>query len=127
MERLARCRGRDCELGYTSEGPHRDDLRVLLGGVDLRRFGSAGQARAAMITLKLGKLSLLGKDRGEAPLFLLDDFDTDLDDARMAALGSYLKRAGCQVLLATPKEDAPGRIGEVALTLRMDGGVARAA
>jgi DNA replication and repair protein RecF len=126
-ERLTRCRARDQELGYTSEGPHRDDLRVLLEGVDLRRFGSAGQARAAMITLKLGKVSLLSKKRGEAPLFLLDDFDTDLDDARMTALGGYLKRAGCQVLLATPKDDAPGRIGEVALTLRMDGGVARAA
>jgi len=126
-ERLARCRGRDRELGYTSEGPHRDDLRVELEGVDLRRFGSAGQVRAAMIALKLGKLSLLREERGEAPLFLLDDFDTDLDDARMEALVGYLRGAEFQTVVATSKEEVIGRIGVAALTVRMDDGVARAA
>jgi DNA replication and repair protein RecF len=126
-ERLARCRGRDRELGHTSEGPHRDDLRVELEGVDLRRFGSAGQVRAAMIALKLGKLSLLREGRGEAPLFLLDDFDTDLDDARMEALAAYLKGAGFQALVATSKQEVIGRIGEVALALRMEDGAARVA
>jgi DNA replication and repair protein RecF len=126
-ERLATCRGRDRELGYTSEGPHRDDLRVELKGVDLRRFGSAGQVRAAMIALKLGKLSLLREERGEAPLFLLDDFDTDLDDARMEALVGYLRRAEFQTVVATSKEEVIGRIGAAALRIRMDDGVARAA
>jgi DNA replication and repair protein RecF len=126
-ERLERCRGRDRELGHTSEGPHRDDLRVELDGADLRRFGSAGQVRAAMIALKLGKLSLLGEASGEAPLFLLDDFDTDLDDARMAALIGYLEGVGCQVLLATSKEGTSGRIGWVELLLRVENGVARPA
>jgi DNA replication and repair protein RecF len=126
-ERLARCRGRDRELRHTSEGPHRDDLRVELNAVDLRRFGSAGQVRAAMIALKLGKLSLMREEVGEAPLFLLDDFDTDLDDTRLAALAGYLQRAGSQVLLATSKEGVIGRIRVAELTLRMDDGVARAA
>lgn len=126
-DRLARCRGRDRELGYTSEGPHRDDLRVELEGVDLRRFGSAGQVRAAMIALKLGKLSLLREERGEAPLFLLDDFDTDLDDARMEALAGHLKAADFQTVVATSKEEVIDRIGVAALKVRMDGGAARAA
>jgi len=126
-DRLARCRGRDRELGYTSEGPHRDDLRVELEGVDLRRFGSAGQVRAAMIALKLGKLSLLREERGEAPLFLLDDFDTDLDDARMEALAGHLKGAEFQTVVATSKEEVIDRIGVAALKVRMDDGVARAA
>jgi DNA replication and repair protein RecF len=126
-ERLARCRGRDRELGYTSEGPHRDDLRVELEGVDLRRFGSAGQVRAAMIALKLGKLSLLREERGEAPLFLLDDFDTDLDDARMEALAGHLRGAEFQTVVATSKEEVIDRIGGAALRIRMEDGVARAA
>jgi len=126
-ERLERCRGRDRELGHTSEGPHRDDLRVELDGADLRRFGSAGQVRAAMIALKLGKLSLMGEELGEAPLFLLDDFDTDLDDDRMAALTGYLEGVGCQVLLATSKEGTSGRMGRAELLLHVKDGVARPA
>jgi DNA replication and repair protein RecF len=126
-ERVARCRGRDRELGYTSEGPHRDDLSVELNGIDLRRFGSAGQVRAAMIALKLGKLSLLEDERGEAPLFLMDDFDTDLDDARMEAVAGFLERAQCQAVIATSKEDVVGRLDVANLKLRMVDGVAEAA
>ena len=125
-DRIARCRGRDREMGHTTEGPHRDELSVELDGVDLRKFGSAGQVRAAMIALKLGKLSLLREERGEAPLFLMDDFDTDLDDARMEALAGYLGRAGCQALIATSKEDWIGRLTVAELELRMKDGVARA-
>jgi DNA replication and repair protein RecF len=124
-ERVHRCRGRDRELGHTSEGPHRDELAVELNGVDLRRFGSAGQVRAAMISLKLGKLSLLGSERGEAPLFLMDDFDTDLDDTRMEALAGYLSRAGSQAVVATSKEDWIGRLEAAEMELRIESGVAR--
>jgi len=123
-ERLERCRGRDRELGHTSEGPHRDDLKVSFSEVDLRKFGSAGQVRAAMIALKLGKLSLIGEERGESPLFLLDDFDTDLDDVRMAAVADYLQRAGSQAVIATSKEDVFGRTEVAELKLRMKQGVA---
>ncbi len=127
MDRVANCRDRDRELGHTSEGPHRDELAVELNGVDLRRFGSAGQVRAAMIALKLGKLSLLSDERGDAPLFLMDDFDTDLDDARMGALAAHLGRAGSQAVVATSKEEVLGRIGAAELKLRMQDGEVRVA
>jgi len=126
-DRIARCRGRDLELRHTSEGPHRDELLVELDGVDLRRFGSAGQVRAAMIALKLGKLSLLRQARGEAPVFLMDDFDTDLDEARMAALIEHLRDAGLQSVVATSKEEWAARIAGAELKLRMIEGAARAA
>ena len=126
-DRLARCRGRDLELRHTSEGPHRDELLVELDGVDLRRFGSAGQVRAAMITLKLGKLSLLRAERGEAPVFLMDDFDTDLDEARMAALIEHLGDAGLQSVVATSKEAWATRTIGAELKLRMIDGAAQAA
>ncbi len=126
-DRLARCRGRDLELRHTSEGPHRDELLVELDGVDLHRFGSAGQVRAAMITLKLGKLSLLRAERGEAPVFLMDDFDTDLDEARMAAVIDHLADAGLQSVVATSKDTWAGRIVAAELKLRMIEGEAQAA
>ena len=126
-ERLDRGRQRDVEMGHTCEGPHRDEVQVELNGVDLRRFGSGGQVRAAMITLKLGKLALLREERGEPPLFLMDDFDSDLDDGRMAALAGYLHNGGFQTLVATSKESQAGRIGVSFMKLRMEKGVARAA
>jgi len=126
-ERLATGRKRDLALGHTTSGPHRDDLVVELDGMDLRKFGSAGQVRGGMIALKLGKLSLLREGRGESPLFLMDDFDTDLDEVRASALADFLRQGDFQALVATSKETLVGRLGAVDRRLRMEDGAARAA
>lgn len=125
--KLGEGRTRDLQLGHTGHGPHRDELRVDLEGVDLRRFGSAGQVRAAMIALKLGKLSLLGEDRGESPIFLMDDFDSDLDEVRASALAAYLHEGGFQALVATSKEGMAGRLGVPFERLIMSDGSVREA
>ncbi len=120
-------RARDREVGHTCRGPHRDDVTVELDGVDLRRFGSAGQVRSAMIALKLGKLSLLEKKRGEVPIFLMDDFDSDLDEVRAAALADYLRRGGFQALVATSKEGMADRIGAPFSKILLSEGTAKEA
>jgi DNA replication and repair protein RecF len=124
---IADARSRDLALGHTSVGPHRDDLVVELDGIDLRKYGSAGQVRASMVGLKLSKLSLLREAHGEPPLFLMDDFDTDLDEIRAAAVADFLRQGGFQALVATSKETLVGRLGVAAELLRMSEGVARAA
>jgi DNA replication and repair protein RecF len=124
---LAQARSRDRELGHTSLGPHRDDLQIELDGVDLRRYGSAGQVRAAMIALKLAKISLLREERGQSPVFLMDDFDTDLDEVRASVLADFLHRGGFQTLVATSKETLVGRLGVAFARVVMEGGVARTA
>jgi DNA replication and repair protein RecF len=101
-------------------------MRVELEGADLRSYGSAGQVRAAMISLKLAKLSLLREERGEAPLFLMDDFDSDLDEARAKAVAEHLHEGGFQTLAASSKENLIGQLGVSFSRLRMDEGVARA-
>jgi DNA replication and repair protein RecF len=123
-EVLERGRDQDLALGYTRRGPHRDELRVDLGGVDLRRFGSAGQVRAAMVALKLAKLSLLHDDRGEAPLFLMDDFDSHLDEVRAAELAGHLHQEGFQALVATSKEGLADRFGVAFTKLILQSGTA---
>lgn len=123
-ERLASWRQRDLALGHTSRGPHRDDLRVELDGIDLRRFGSAGQVRAAMVALKLGKLSLFQEEHGDPPLFLMDDFDTDLDEVRASALADFLRQGGFQALVATSKATLSGHLGAARTKLRMKAGAA---
>ena len=100
---------------------------VELDGVDLRKYGSAGQIRASMICLKLSKLSLLRETHGEPPLFLMDDFDTDLDEVRASAVADFLRQGGFQALVATSKETLVSRLGVEARLLRMTDGVARAA
>jgi DNA replication and repair protein RecF len=126
-EALEKKRRRDQALGFTSEGPHRDDLDAELDGVDLRKFGSAGQLRAAMIALCAGKLNLLRDERREAPLFLMDDFDSDLDEQRTRSLVEFLRDGGFQTLLATSKDGFVDRLGVPFRRIRMEGGLARAA
>ena len=122
LEALVRNREHDKTVGYTGRGPHRDDLVIELDGVDLRRFGSAGQVRGAMIALKFGKLNLLQQARGEPPLLLLDDFDSDLDECRATAVAGFLNDGGFQALVATSKEAMTDRLGVDFAKIRIHGG-----
>ena len=69
----------DIRLGSTTKGPHRDDLRFDLGGVDLRKFGSQGQQRTAALSLKLSEVTMMEKETGEKPVLLLDYVLSELD------------------------------------------------
>lgn len=84
--RLAETADKELWNGQTLVGPHRDDLRFLLGGRDLAVFGSRGQQRTAILALKLGELDLLARNDGVAPLLLLDDVFSELDPERRAHL-----------------------------------------
>lgn len=102
---LEKNRERDIGLGFTASGPHRDDLTVEMDGTDLRKFGSAGQVRGAMVAMKLAKLARLQEDLEESPIFVMDDFDSDLDEERAAILAKYLHTGGFQAIVATSKEE----------------------
>jgi len=76
----------DLRRGTTSIGPHRDDLRLLLGGQDARGYGSQGQQRTAVVSLKLAEAELVARRTGERPVLLLDDVLSELDLERRGAL-----------------------------------------
>ena len=76
----------DLRRGVTSVGPHRDDLRVLLGGRDARGYASQGQQRTAVVSLKLAEAELVARRTGERPVLLLDDVLSELDLERRGAL-----------------------------------------
>ena len=76
----------DLRRGSTSVGPHRDDVRVLLDGQDARSYGSQGQQRTAVVSLKLAEAALIERRTGERPVLLLDDVLSELDGERRAAL-----------------------------------------
>ena len=88
---------RDLRSGSTSIGPHRDDVLLALNGDDVRVFGSQGQQRTAVLSLKLAQLEILRKERGEAPVLLLDDVFSELDQRRQQML--VIAVQGCQTFL----------------------------
>ena len=67
-------------------GPHRDDVGLALDGISLSDYGSQGQQRTAVLALKIAEYAVLHERCGEAPLLLLDDVLSELDDTRATAL-----------------------------------------
>jgi DNA replication and repair protein RecF len=74
--------GEEIDRGMTLSGPHRDDLRFLVGGVDMCTYGSRGQQRTIAVSLKLAELEFIRSETGEEPILLLDDVMSELDEER---------------------------------------------
>ena len=77
---------KDMEVGYTTIGPHRDDIKILLNGKDSKIFASQGQRRSIVLAIKLGELELFEKELGDKPIFVLDDVFSELDSGRQKKL-----------------------------------------
>ena len=117
---LAAHREEDIRRQTTSFGPHRDDLSILLSGMDMRSFASQGQVRTAALSLRLSAFDLLEKTQGEPPLLLLDDVLSELDPDRRRRLLSRI--SGVQTLLTcTDPSDLTG--AAPACVIRVAGGV----
>ncbi len=91
----------DFELGYTTIGPHRDDIEIKVNNVDIRSFGSQGQQRLTTLSLKIAELNVFEKVLKEKPILLLDDVLSELDIKRSNNLLSYVKNY--QTLITTTK------------------------
>ncbi|WP_294376971.1 DNA replication/repair protein RecF [uncultured Clostridium sp.] len=79
LKRLQDNINRDREKGLTSVGPHRDDFNVFLNDIDAKTFGSQGQQRTAILTMKFSSLKIIKEITGEYPVLLLDDVLSELD------------------------------------------------
>ncbi len=104
-ELLARRFERDLERGFTSVGPHADDLSLELGELGAKSFASQGQQRALVLAWKVAEIENLSDALGQMPLLLLDDVSSELDPERNAYLMGYLARSGAQVFLTTTDPD----------------------
>jgi DNA replication and repair protein RecF len=102
-ERLAS----DLERGFTTHGPHRDDVALLRDGRELRAYGSQGEQRLALLALLLAERAVLEDARGSVPLLLLDDVMSELDEGRRLRLVERL-RVGQAVITTTDLAHVPG-------------------
>ena len=87
----------DVEAGFTTVGPHREDLQVRIDGRSARLYGSQGQQRSAVLALKLAEAEILRETTGKRPAVLLDDVMSELDAARQAYIVKQLD--GWQVFI----------------------------
>ncbi len=100
----------------TTIGPHRDELRFLANQIDLGDYGSRGQIRTALLSLKLAEVSWMKSRTGQWPVILLDEVMAELDLGRRADLLKYLGEAEQSLLTATDLNMfTPGFVNEARL------------
>ena len=83
---------KDFKLGYTSIGPHRDDIDIYLNEIEVKNFASQGQQRTVALSLKLAELEIMKQKTGEYPILLLDDVFSELDSERREKLLKFTTR-----------------------------------
>ena len=86
--------------GLTLAGPHRDDLRLTINGMDVRRFASQGQHKTLLVAMKIAEYSYMRGRLDETPMFLLDDAFSELDMGRVHRILELAGGLG-QVMITT--------------------------
>ncbi|MFZ9859043.1 MAG: DNA replication/repair protein RecF [Roseiflexaceae bacterium] len=113
----------DIARGQTTCGPHRDDVMMIDGTIDLGTFGSRGQQRSGVMALKLAEVSLMHQRTGELPVLLLDDVLSELDVHRRHQLLTCMANPNQQTLLtATGIDDFDATFLQQAHLVRVDDG-----
>ena len=119
LEELRRTQRGDVRTGFTSLGPHRDDLELEIGGVSARVYGSQGQQRSLVLALKLAEAEMLHRSSGETPIVLLDDVMSELDQSRQDYLLNHLH--GRQVFITCCSPETVSLM-ETGRRFRVEGG-----
>jgi DNA replication and repair protein RecF len=93
----------DFERGFTTYGPHRDDIVITLNDHLIQEAASRGETRTMLLALKILEMQLIEQNRNQKPILLLDDVFSELDGARRRALTEVLK--GYQTFITTTDAD----------------------
>jgi DNA replication and repair protein RecF len=112
----------DLERGFSSHGPHRDELAILRDGRELRLYGSQGEQRLALLALLLAERAVLARERNRMPLMLLDDVMSELDSERRELLAGELAGGGQSVIATTDLAHVPGAADARVTRLRVSAG-----
>lgn len=101
LEQLKRRRGEEIARGVTTIGPQRDELRFFSNGIDLGLYGSRGQGRTAVLSMKLAEVAWMKERTGQWPVLLLDEVMAELDPGRRADLLAHLAQSEQSLLTTT--------------------------
>jgi DNA replication and repair protein RecF len=103
---LNNAKNKDIQNGYSSVGPHRDDVQFFVNGNDARSFASIGQCSTISLSLRMSSVLVSGHYRKEAMIFLFDDAVSYLDAMRTSRVFPLLERRG-QLLITAPSNREP--------------------
>ena len=103
----------DIRMGFTSVGPHRDDLNLTLNRSPMKQFASQGQIRTAALAMKLSQMKILRDLSGEEPVLLLDDVMSELDRRRRATLIGELNQFQTFITCADREDVDCGRVQKI--------------
>lgn len=107
---------KDRRLEYSTVGVHRDDIKIAVNGIDIRKYGSQGQQRTSVLSIKFAEMQSFYDKSGEFPILILDDVLSELDESRRKALFNRTK--GIQTFLTCTefniKEISPYREMKIA-------------
>ncbi|MEE2656550.1 MAG: DNA replication/repair protein RecF [Chloroflexota bacterium] len=121
-DKLATVKNREIQMAQTLVGPHRDELRTKIGGVDVSQYGSRGQIRSVALSLRLAEADYLTKTLGEEPVLLLDDVLSELDDARQLKVLQAACTAEQALVTMVDGERQPSELQEATATFRIQAG-----
>jgi DNA replication and repair protein RecF len=107
-------------------GPHRDAVALQVAGEDAAIAASSGQARSLLLALTLAAIEVYRRERGETPVALLDDLDSELDEERAVALCRAVAERG-QAVVTTAHPDWVSRLGGLGRVFHVSDGRVRAA
>jgi DNA replication and repair protein RecF len=124
---LEQRREQDLRLGRSSWGPHLDELKFEAGGRALRKYGSQGQQRAALLALLFAERAALLAARRVTPLLLLDDVMSELDPGRRERLVRRLDDGGQALITAADEESVPAAALTAVVRLPLQADSAQAA
>jgi DNA replication and repair protein RecF len=110
LEELRRREARELRLGQAVVGPHRDDFSLVLEGVDLHAFGSAGQARMGSILLRMTQEAYYRKTKGISSILILDDVLPELDGKNRERVLGLIEPGSQLIVTATARNQVPERI-----------------
>ena len=118
---LEKNRSKDCDRGITSIGPHSDDFFVYINDIDTKSYGSQGQQRTAVLTMKFSSLEIIKELTGEFPVLLLDDVLSELDFNRKKYILSTIGQIQT-VITCTGIEDLYEYLDEKAKVFKVKNG-----
>ena len=110
-------REQDIRMGRSSWGPHLDELKLAAGGKSLRKYGSQGQQRTALLALLFAERQALLEARQVTPLLLLDDVMSELDPGRRERLVARLGDGGQVLITAADEESVPAAARETVVRM----------
>lgn len=126
-QQLNELRTREVGAALTLVGPHRDDVRFFIDGVDMITYASRGQGRTIAVSLKMAELQLMRAETGEEPVLLLDDVMSELDKPRRAALSTTIQSSAQAILTTTDLDHFTDQFLRQARIIRVNEGRLEAA